>query len=88
MKHDGTGWAQRALTDADRAEITATPVPDGIAVYFYGVKPPRPATANRPAEKGWYSASITRWPSKWHAEGSSPIEAYRKALARFEEEEA
>ena len=88
MEHDGTGWARRALTAADRAEIGATPAPAGTSVYFFGLVPPLPALNGRPAQAGLYSASITLYPRKWHAKASTPIAAFRLALAAFREEEA
>ena len=86
MRWDGTGWARRAVTDQDRAEIAATPAPDGTAVYFYGIRLARAPFAGRPAQAGCYSAVITRYPSKWYEEAETPIAAFRLALAAMREE--
>ena len=83
MTYDGTGWSLRAMTSDDRREVAATPAPEGTKVYFFGVRPPRPAMGGKPAQDGWYSASITRYPDKWYAEASTPIAAFRLALARM-----
>jgi hypothetical protein len=88
MKYGHTGWAGKALTDADRLEIIRTAAPEGTSVYFYGVRPPMPAGLGKPVRPGWYSACITQYPTKWYAEASSPIEAFRSALGAFRGEVA
>jgi len=78
---DTTGWARRKLSDADVAEIDAT-LPDGSGAWLTGVKPALPALRGRPAQPGWYRATITRYPDSWTGEAASPIDAYRAALAQ------